>query len=388
MSEHNRTLSRRTFLGGTAAIIGLSGLGLSTISHSALAVTSAEKNAEADLLAQSAAEKQAEAASVLETLDSMHEKADILAADYFTALGEKDEAEARMNDAQSRIDQKSAEIENLQKKLGERARSMYRNGSFTFLDMLLGATTFSAFASNWDLLNDINKGDQEMVQQTKDLRTQVEAEKAEYEKQREIAQQKADEAAAAKAEADALIAETQSIYDSLDAEAQQLLAQEEAAREEARQLAAEEEEARRRAEEERRRAAEEAARAQAAAAAQSNSESSSSSAPAYNESTGNAIVDRAYSQLGKPYVWGAVGPNSFDCSGLVSYCLTGSFSRLGTTYTFMGWPRVSNPQPGDVVTTSSHCGIYIGGGQMIHAPHTGDVVKISAVQSNMIYVRY
>ena len=100
------------------------------------------------------------------------------------------------------------------------------------------------------------------------------------------------------------------------------------------------------------------------------------------------MVDRAYSQLGKPYQWGATGPNSFDCSGLVSYCLTGSYSRLGTTYTFMGWTRVTNPQPGDVVTNDHHCGIYIGGGQMIHAPQTGDVVKISSVQSSMIYVRY
>ena len=99
------------------------------------------------------------------------------------------------------------------------------------------------------------------------------------------------------------------------------------------------------------------------------------------------IVSRAYSQLGKPYVWGACGPNSFDCSGFVSYCLTGSYSRLGTTLTFMGWTRVSNPQPGDVVTTATHCGIYIGNGQMIHAPHTGDVVKVGPVQSGMIYVR-
>lgn len=112
------------------------------------------------------------------------------------------------------------------------------------------------------------------------------------------------------------------------------------------------------------------------------------SAPSYDASTGNAIVSRAYSQLGKPYVWGATGPDSFDCSGLVGYCLTGSTARLGTTYTFMGWTRVSNPQPGDVCVNWEHCGIYIGGGQMIHAPEPGDVVKVGPVQSGMIYVRY
>lgn len=118
-----------------------------------------------------------------------------------------------------------------------------------------------------------------------------------------------------------------------------------------------------------------------------NNTTSSSTTTSGTNANGGSIVSRAYSQLGKPYVWGAYGPNSFDCSGFVSYCLTGSYSRLGTTLTFMGWTRVSNPQPGDVVTTATHCGIYIGNGQMIHAPHTGDVVKVGPVQSGMIYVR-
>lgn len=113
----------------------------------------------------------------------------------------------------------------------------------------------------------------------------------------------------------------------------------------------------------------------------------SSNTTSGSNANGGTIVSRAYSQLGKPYVWSACGPDSFDCSGFVSYCLTGSYTRLGTTLTFMGWPRVSNPQPGDVVTTATHCGIYIGNGQMIHAPHTGDVVKVGPVQSGMIYVR-
>ncbi len=101
----------------------------------------------------------------------------------------------------------------------------------------------------------------------------------------------------------------------------------------------------------------------------------------------NEVVQRAYAELGKPYSWGAVGPSSYDCSGLVSYCLLGYHTRLGTTGTFMGWNHVSNPQPGDICVNSHHCGIYIGNGKMIHAPQTGDVVKISNVPSSMIYVR-
>lgn len=111
--------------------------------------------------------------------------------------------------------------------------------------------------------------------------------------------------------------------------------------------------------------------------------------PSYDAYTGNSIVDRAYGWVGNAeYVWGACSPGSFDCSGFVSYCLTGSYSRLGTTYTFLGWSQVSDPQPGDVCVNAGHCGIYIGGGQMIHAATEGVGVIVGPVQSGMIYVRY
>ena len=56
----------------------------------------------------------------------------------------------------------------------------------------------------------------------------------------------------------------------------------------------------------------------------------------------------------------------------------------------MGWRHISREeaQPGDIVTTNSHCGVYLGDGLMVHAPTEGDVVKVSYVQSDMIYVRY
>ena len=72
----------------------------------------------------------------------------------------------------------------------------------------------------------------------------------------------------------------------------------------------------------------------------------------------------------------------------MSYCLTGQYRRLGTTNTFMGWPQVSNPQPGDVCVNWGHTGIYIGNGQMIHAATYGVGVVVGPVQAGMIYVRY
>lgn len=106
------------------------------------------------------------------------------------------------------------------------------------------------------------------------------------------------------------------------------------------------------------------------------------------------VVSRAQAQMGKPYKRGAAGPNSYDCSGLVSYALTGEYSHKWVTgyIYYEGKPfrkiSASEAVPGDVVCSEGHTGIYIGGGQMIHAPHTGDVVKIGPVQSNMNYYRY
>lgn len=117
--------------------------------------------------------------------------------------------------------------------------------------------------------------------------------------------------------------------------------------------------------------------------------SSGGTTPPYNAVTGNAVVDRAYSYIGKAeYVWGACSPGAFDCSGFVAYCLTGNYARLGNTMTFLGWPRVSDPQPGDVCVNSGHCGIYIGNGQMIHCADVGIGVIIGPVQAGMVYVRY
>lgn len=98
------------------------------------------------------------------------------------------------------------------------------------------------------------------------------------------------------------------------------------------------------------------------------------------------VLDMACRQLGKSYVYGATGPDTFDCSGLTQYCykqaLGIDISR--TTYTQLEHGSVVSSQsalkPGDLVFPhTGHVGIYLGNGQMIHAPQTGDVVKISSV---------
>jgi cell wall-associated NlpC family hydrolase len=96
-----------------------------------------------------------------------------------------------------------------------------------------------------------------------------------------------------------------------------------------------------------------------------------------------AAVRYAYAQLGKPYQWGASGPGSYDCSGLTmaSWAAAGVSLPHSSSAQYGSGPHVSQAdiQPGDLVFFGSpihHVGIYIGGGNMIHAPHTGTVVSI------------
>ncbi len=341
-------------------------------------------------------DKQAEAQAALQKLNQYQSELDQASSNYEAAHQEQIDAQNRVDEAQKQIEEKTAQIEKDQQRLSDRARDMYRSGDTNFLDVILGASSFEQFATTWNMLETLNGNDAELVSETKTAREELQAAKQEAEEQAKVASDKAEEAKSVAEAADQKASEMQQTYNSLSAEAQELISQERAAQEAQQQAAAA-------AAEQNGTAGNDAATTitnnnrnnttSSNSSSSSNSNKNNASSSATNNSkpqsvSGNSVVNRAYSQLGKPYQWSAVGPNSFDCSGLVSYCLTGSYSRLGTTGTFMGWTRVSNPQPGDICVNSHHCGIYIGGGQMINAPQTGDVVKVSSVHSGMIYVRY
>jgi len=99
-------------------------------------------------------------------------------------------------------------------------------------------------------------------------------------------------------------------------------------------------------------------------------------------------VEIALAQIGDPYVWAATGPNSFDCSGLVQFAFGGAgiaLPRVSSAQAQAGVPvSRANLQPGDLVafySPVSHIGIYIGNGQIVHAPTSGDVVKVVDLDS-------
>ncbi|WP_174919140.1 C40 family peptidase [Peptacetobacter hominis] len=107
-----------------------------------------------------------------------------------------------------------------------------------------------------------------------------------------------------------------------------------------------------------------------------------------------AVLNLAYSKKGSPYLWGSTGPDKFDCSGFTSYVFRNavgvSLPRVSRDQANVG-TEVSRDQlqAGDLVFFAtdgtgnvSHVGIYVGNGCMIHAPHSGDVVKVTSIDSD------
>lgn len=380
MSQSIIDLSRRAFIGGAAAL-GATSL---IIPEFAFAETAAEKQAEADAVRNQLVGLQAD----LETAGE----------NYYAALDEQESAQRSMEEQQVKIDETTQEIEGLQDRLSTRARSMYRSGSTTFIDFLLGASSFAEFTQNWELLNQINANDADLVDQTKAAREQLQAAKDEFARQEQIAAQKAAECKQIHDEVQVKVQNATDLMNSLDEEARALLEQEQAAAAAAA-------------------AAQAQAEAEAAAAAAGGNgggnQGGGSNDGGYQGGGGNdggnqggggsssgggstivypggggsagdnsAAYSYACSRIGCPYVWGAEGPDSFDCSGLVTW----AYRQLGIELPHQSEAQmaratrvvsVSEARPGDVLWRYGHVGIAggYGGTPYVHAPTFGACVR-------------
>lgn len=383
MSQSIIDLSRRAFIGGAAAL-GATSL---IIPEFAFAETAAEKQAEADAVRNQLVGLQAD----LETAGE----------NYYAALDEQESAQRSMEEQQVKIDETTEEIEGLQDRLSTRARSMYRSGSTTFIDFLLGASSFAEFTQNWELLNQINANDADLVDQTKAAREQLQAAKDEFARQEQISAQKAAECKQIHDEVQVKVQNATELMNSLDEEARALLEQEQAA---AAAAAAAQAQA-------------EAEAAAAAAGGNGGGNQGGGSNDGGNQGGGNdggyqggggndgggnggggstivypggggsagdnsAAYSYACSRIGCPYVWGAEGPDSFDCSGLVTW----AYRQLGIELPHQSEAQmaratrvvsVSEARPGDVLWRYGHVGIAggYGGTPYVHAPTFGACVR-------------
>jgi cell wall-associated NlpC family hydrolase len=251
--------------------------------------------------------------------------------------------------------------------LETRLIELYQNGSPDLIEIILGSSSLDEILDGIDTANRVTAQDTRILNEVRRFRDEIKKREAELEQARSRQEQVVAERAARREQIEGALAERQRLLASIKDQIVQLKAEE---RERQRRLEAQA------------RARVAAAQAQAAEPAPASPESPTGAPP----SQYGGVVGVAMQYLGIPYRWGGSSPSTgFDCSGFVMYV----FSRVGVSL-----PRVvsaqytvgvpvsrSELQPGDIVFFNSlgHNGIYIGGGQFIHSPHTGDVVKISSL---------
>jgi cell wall-associated NlpC family hydrolase len=266
----------------------------------------------------------------------------------------------------------SSNLRRAQRNLSTRLVEIYVAGQGDpTLEVFLGATSVDDLLSRIDSADRAAQEDASVLRQVTAFRKEVRERQARLRETKRKVSQLVAERAAARASVEAQLSQRRQLLASVREEVSRLEAQERARQAQLRQQL------------EARLAAQ---REQEAAAALPVAPASvpSTSSPVAVPSRGN-VVSIAMQYLGVPYVWGGASPSGFDCSGFTMYV----YAQIGVSlphYTGAQYAMgVAVPrdqlQPGDLVFFDGlgHEGMYIGNNQFIHAPHTGDVVKISSI---------
>jgi murein DD-endopeptidase MepM/ murein hydrolase activator NlpD len=184
--------------------------------------------------AVTSAEKQAEADEMLRQLDELQTELNKINADYIAAVAAHEDALARMLDAQQREAAAEARIQELQSELSTRAQHMYRQGPGSFLDVIFGAKSFTEFITAMDMMNRVNSRDASLVAESKEMRAEAEAARIEYTEMERVAGEKEAEIATLKSQKETMAAQMKAQAMELATEAEALRIQEELAAEQAR----------------------------------------------------------------------------------------------------------------------------------------------------------
>jgi peptidoglycan DL-endopeptidase CwlO len=288
--------------------------------------------------------------------------------------------QGKIEETEAEIVKAETALENHKKAYSERLKSIQLNGDQSvvrYAELLLSSGSVSEFfnrftaisqfiESDTELLNGLNAKEQALIEAKEQLHTQIDQLK---QNQVQLA-----------AEQEQIEKDKQQIETDLAAAEGTLQAQ--LAQQEAEQQAAEQ--ARQQLEQQSLVTTTTTTRTPAPALSPAPSTPTAVASNVASSATANAVIANAKQYLGVPYVWGGSTPSGFDCSGFVSYVYRSvgiSLPRTSSAQKNVG-TRISlnQLQPGDLVfkgMPAYHVGIYIGGGQYIHAPQTGDVVKIA-----------
>ncbi|MGW2325385.1 NlpC/P60 family protein [Streptomyces sp. NPDC001700] len=336
--------------------------------------------------------------AVKEKVDSLYHQAETATQHYNSAKERSEQQATKVNRLLDKVAENTEKLNEARRTLGTYAAAQYRDGGMT------SSAASLLFSNDPQDLFDQSHLMSRMAGSQKRAVDDFQTQAAKAAKERREAAQSLASLTETQRE---LKTKKKSVQDKLT-QARQLLANL-TAKEKARLAAIEkkkDEEARRKAaelaEKQREAAAKEKQRQEQEQPSSGASSSGSGSSTGTGTGTGSGstttgtkaakAIDFAESQLGKPYVWGATGPNSYDCSGLTQ----AAWKAAGVSLPRTTWDQVkagtrvstSELKPGDLVffyDDISHVGLYIGDGMMIHAPKPGDVVKKAPITEMPIY---
>lgn len=340
-------------------------------------------------------EKQAQAAAAQAELERMRAELEVKVEEYNAITEAVEQTGLAIDATGEELERATEDLETAQGALAQRVSGIYRHGGLDVIDVLLGVRTFDDLFTRLDLLRRIGASDAAQIESVRIARSRVEA--AERSLQQRLSEQTAlqTQARSRAAAIEAEVSRQQAYVARLDSDVQRLIA-----REEERQRALAEERAREAA------AAAEQARSTRATPVTTPDEGSlarSDAGPSASPGTpvsapSGSVVEIALQYLGVPYVWGGSTPDGFDCSGLVQYVYRQvgvSLPRTSQSQFRVGEriaaDRVDLLQPGDLVFFGTdgdpervhHVGIYVGGGNYVHAPNTGAVVRVNSLTARI-----
>ena len=323
-------------------------------------------------------------------LDSLGSTLSSLQDQLSSATSELEQTTFSIADTEQQISDTQTQLDEKRQELGTRMKSSYKSGSSSALDLILSSASFEELSSNIYYLDKVSEADAAAISEVQALSNQLEQQKSDLEQQQADQQAQVDSLQSQTSDYQNQVAEAQAYYDSLNEEVQAQLAAEAAA-------AAESEESNSVTTVVQAIQTQETINSNGGDTTQttttdnsttSNTSSNTSNSSNSSSSTTNVPsgggVSAALALVGHPSVYGASGPNAFDCSGLVCYVY--GYARGRTTYAMInsikasgGWKTSTDQLSyGDLVFEygGSHVGIYIGNGQIVHAanPSSGVIV--------------
>ena len=321
------------------------------------------------------ASKQAEAQSIIAQINTIETELSSAVERWNLANVKLDRIGHNLQRSRFELGVARSNFKQAQVALARQAVDVYTSGdSDSTLEVLLGASSLDDLLTRLDNVNRVNDQRSSVVGDVKVFRTNVAREEAKLHRAQTEQKQVVAQRQAEKSSIQSKLAQRNSLLQSVRAEIEHLRAVERARQAElARQV--------------REQQAQQALTPVASFGGTTPSVTSSPiAAPPSSQYSG--VVGIAMRYLGVPYVWGGASPSGFDCSGFVMYV----YAQMGVGLPHSSYAQygagvpvsMSDLQAGDLVFFYGlgHVGIYIGGGNFIHAPHTGDVVKISSMSGS------